>query len=164
MTAILLGLLATQLHAQDTFVIPGPGSGDRIPEIETCGEFQALRADDSEAAIRYALTLAAGYVRGLERAGIIDDLLPIPPELSGMPTQRPDRERTLFLFSRFLISCGSHPDKTTQEALDSALAQGRTEFEALLRRRDSLDRWLRWRQEEGCVPETGEGCDLIRLL
>jgi hypothetical protein len=82
-----------------------------------------------------------------------------------MPALNPDRERTLFLFSRFLISCGSHPDQTMQEALDSALTHGRTEFQTMLRRREFLHRrWFRSPLDEGCVPETGEGCDLFQLL
>lgn len=83
--SIFLLAPAAPLLAQDSITIPWAVGRERLPTIETCAEFQDLRTEDSDAAIRYAWTLAAGYVKGLERGGIIDDLLPIPPRIQESP-------------------------------------------------------------------------------
>ena len=62
--AILL-CLASNLRAQ---------SSSQLLAIETCGDFQALWTTDTGSAIQHPLTLAEGYVQGLEKGGVVDEL------------------------------------------------------------------------------------------
>jgi hypothetical protein len=82
--------------------------------IKTCGDFQALWTADSRSAIQHALALAEGYVSGLEKGGVVDELLPIPPSLSRVIALNPRSERTMFLMGRFLISCRSDPRQSDE--------------------------------------------------
>jgi hypothetical protein len=162
---LLLLSAAALLPAQEP---PSGNETDQSLAIRTCVEFEKLRKEDSDAAVRHAWSLAAGYVNDLERAGIIDDLLPIPPEVAGALRPAPELDRIAFVAGRFLIGCMSSPGQTTLEALNAAVAEAREEFQAMMRRRVPI--WLLPQppgvlpQPQSCVPETGDGCDFIHLL
>ena len=146
-----------------------------IETIETCQEFQRMWAEDAPSALEHAMAMAAGFVQGLERGGVVDDLLPVPPALLRSGALQPRRERATFVVGRLLGSCRANPTQTIAEALDGTVTDAREAFVEMLRLKEALRRrapqfWPRpWpspypRYDPGCIPETGKGCDLFHLL
>lgn len=164
--AVSLFLTSAEANAQ-----PGPIA----VMVETCADLQELSERDALLAIELTLARAAGFVEALEREGVVDDLLPMAPEIVNRDTLRmlpssARRDRTGFVMDRLRMSCWENPDQTLAEALDVAVTDAQGAFLERQRLKDALHR----RSLPGgdpydpsdpnCVPETGEGCDLFRLL
>lgn len=155
---LLLAGLSPDLRAQP---------GHMAKAIQTCGDF----SEDGRYAVEQAWAIATGFVHGLERGGVVDELLPIPPILLDSEGFRPRRERTAFLRDRLRRVCYSEQSRTIEDALDAAVTNVQKEFLEFLRLKERLRRqyspvWpgLHPRYDPGCIPETGDGCDLFHLL
>jgi hypothetical protein len=165
-TVLALSVASTRLFAQV------PHTEPLVAFATTCSDLQQIEGR-AAAVPRQSLALISGFVRGLEREGTVDELLPLPPDLIGQQsTKRPGRpetfvfsldphyERVVFLYARLTGSCRQNQSQTILEALDAAVTDARQGFAEHLKRKVGMFAPV----PLGCVPETGDRCDLIQPL